>query len=103
MTIFQKIDTLVNFNLKSGFYHSHELKVVYEIKVTNDKLFVYIKNLGNVNLILKNNLEFWFGQIGASSGRFIVSDQNIILGFNLLDYPRAPNILFTKYSNEPVC
>jgi CubicO group peptidase (beta-lactamase class C family) len=91
-----------NFNKYVGYYHSAELKVVHEVKVENQILYISVRNLGNVVLVMKNELEFWLGQVNGASGKFFLVGDKIV-GFEIIDFPRAPNLLFRKLDSQPIC
>jgi hypothetical protein len=87
----------------AGYYASEDLQSAHHIYVNNGIVFMSIKNLAEIPLIFKaNNSEFWFGSVGGISGRFTTQNDRIV-GMILLDFPRAPNIIWRKLSDKPIC
>jgi len=86
-----------------GYYHSPELRVLYDIKLNINILVVEIKKIGIVPLIMKDvGHEFWIGARNSpETGRFVESEGKII-GM-ILDFSRATGLRFSKVENPPIC
>ena len=75
----------INLEMYVGYYAQTEIEIVHEIFLKNSNLFMNIKNLGEIQFIMKDNHEFKI--LGTIDGKFLV-ENGIVVGMNFINLPR---------------
>jgi len=65
-------------------------------------MFLILGRLGRIPIIPHTGLFFWFGNPNTTLGRFIENNGRIVSA-ELINFSRAPNIIFRKLDTEPIC
>ncbi|MDW3648765.1 MAG: serine hydrolase domain-containing protein [Bacteroidia bacterium] len=81
----------------SGYYYSPELRILYQLILEEDILYLSAPNIGNIELSLDSEDIFNSPSAFLSECRFLRDEEKQIKGFRLSQGPRTRNVLFEKW------